>query len=144
VLDLQLPQTVTETMLVAIDRHVDGDVATEWNMLQPKQVLGVWNAIRALPGSERPHKVRHLTLNREELAEEIGVIPADVSRMMGTLERIGVVFRERVKVAGMPGRGIARYRINLHVAWNGDTNLRKTRAEQIPLPLTVVEGGKEA
>ena len=57
-------------------------------------------------------------LTREELAQAIGTTPGHVSRMMGTLERIGVICRERVRLDGMRGRGIARYRVNPHVAWH--------------------------
>jgi hypothetical protein len=161
VLDLELPRTATETMLVAIARHTYPSRPPErwtFHMLQPKQVLTVWDAIRALPGKDRPHQVRHLfdlvlthlewdtglvILTREELAERIGAAPADVSRMMGTLERIGVIIRERVKMDGMRGRGVARYRINPHVAWHGALDARETQAKQIPLPLTLIDGGKE-
>jgi hypothetical protein len=115
----------------------------------------VWDAIRALPGKDRPHQVRHLfdlvlthlewdtILTREELAEKVNASPGDVSRMMGTLERIGVIVRERVKLEGMRGRGVARYRINPHVAWHGGLDTRQEQARQIPLPLTLVDGGKE-
>jgi CRP-like cAMP-binding protein len=160
VLDLQLPQSATETILLTIARHTEGVRSEKWtfHMLQPKQVLTVWDAIRALPGKDRPHQVRHLfdlvlthlewdtglvILTREELAERIGTTPAHVSRMMGTLERIGVIFRERAKLEGMRGRGVARYRVNPHVAWHGDLDVRKEQAEQMPLPLTVIEGGKD-
>jgi hypothetical protein len=161
VLDLGLPKAATETMLLTIARHTDGQPRQEtwaFHMLQPKQVLTVWNAIRARPGKDRPHQVRHLfdlvlthlewdtglvILTREELAEQIGASPADVSRMMGTLERIGVIIRERVKLDGMRGRGIARYRVNPHVAWHGGLETRQEQAKQIPLPLTVIDGGKE-
>jgi hypothetical protein len=161
VLDLQLPKSATETMLLTIARHADDNrTAEKWtfHMLQPKQVLNVWDAIRALPGKDRPHQVRHLfdlvlthlewntglvILTREELAEKIGASPGDVSRMMGTLERIGVIIRERVKMEGMRGRGIARYRINPHVAWHGALDPRQEQAKQIPLPLTTIVGGKE-
>jgi hypothetical protein len=160
ILDLELPQTATETILLTIARHEGEGRPEKWafHMLQPKQVLTIWDAIRALPGKDRPHQVRHLfdlvlthlewdtglvILTREELAERIGTNPANVSRMMGTLERIGVILRERVRLDGMRGRGIARYRINPHVAWHGDLDTRQEQARQIPLPLTVVDGGKE-
>ena len=161
VLDLELPKTATETMLVAIARHTYPSTPPEkwtFHMLQPKQVLTVWDAIRALPGKDRPHQVRHLfdlvlthlewdtglvILTREELAEKIGTDPDNVSRMMGTLERIGVIVRERVKLDGMRGRGIARYRINPHVAWHGGLEVRQEQAKQIPLPLTLIDGGKD-
>ena len=160
VLDLELPQTATETILLTRARHADPGRPERWtfHMLQPDQVLTVWNAIRALPGKDRPHQVRHLfdlvlthlewnsglvLLTREELAERIGTTPGTVSRMMGTLERIGVIVRERVKRDGMRGRGIARYRINPHVAWHGGLDARQEQAKQIPLPLTLIDGGKE-
>lgn len=160
VLDLELPKTATETILLTIARHADPGRPEKWafHMLQPKQVLTVWDAIRALPGKDRPHQVRHLfdlvlthlewntglvLLTREELATRIGAAPGDVSRMMGTLERIGVIVRERVKLTGMRGQGIARYRINPHVAWNGGLDTRQEQAQQIPLPLSVIDGGKE-
>jgi Crp-like helix-turn-helix protein len=160
VLNLELPKPVTETMLVAIARHTYSSRPDRWvfHMLQPKQVLTVWDAIRALPGKDRPHQVRHLfdlvlthlewdtglvILTREELAEAIGATPANVSRMMGTLERIGVIVRERVRMDGMRGRGFARYRINPHIAWHGGLNAREEQAKQIPLPLTLIDGGKD-
>jgi hypothetical protein len=160
ILDLELPQTATETILLTIARHADPGRPEKWafHMLQPKQVLTIWDAIRALPGKDRPHQVRHLfdlvlthlewdtglvILTREELAERIGTNPANVSRMMGTLERIGVILRERVRLDGMRGRGIARYRINPHIAWHGGLDTRQEQARQIPLPLTLVDGGKE-
>lgn len=159
VLDLGLPPTATEAILVTISRHERGGRIADWkfNMLNPAQCLAVWNAIRALPPEERPHQVRHLfdlilthlqqdtglvTLTREELAELIGTEPKHVSTMMGTLERMKVVFRERVKVAGMRGPGVARYRLNQWVAWNGDLQIRKEQAKQMPLPFDVIEGGK--
>ena len=163
VLNLELPKPVTETMLVAIARHTFPETRERWtfHMLQPKQVLTVWDAIRALPGKDRPHQVRHLfdlvlahlewdtglvILTREELAQAIGTTPGHVSRMMGTLERIGVICRERVRLDGMRGRGIARYRVNPHVAWHGGLETRQEQASKpnrIPLPLTLIDGSKE-
>lgn len=159
VLDLGLPPTATEAILVTIARHENGGQIADWkfNMLNPSQCLAVWNAIRALPADERPGQVRHLfdlilthieqntgivTLTREELAAQIGTEPKHVSTMMGTLERMKVVFRERVKVAGMRGPGVARYRLNQWVGWNGDLEIRKEQAKDVPLPFNVIEGGK--
>ncbi|MBF0459703.1 MAG: helix-turn-helix domain-containing protein [Nitrospirae bacterium] len=126
-------------------------------MLSPAQCLAVWDAIRALPSEDRPQQVRHLfdlvithievntglvTLTREELAKLIGTEPKHISTMMGTLEDLGVISRERVKVAGMRGAGVARYRVNAHVAWNGKLEIRAEKAKQEPLPFGVVQGGK--
>lgn len=159
VLDLGLPSGATADMLVTIARYETGGRLKDWkfNMLNPSQCLAVWNAIRALPSDERPNQVRHLfdlilthietntgavTLTREELAAAIGTEPKNVSTMMGTLERMGVIYRRRHKVAGMRGPGIARYFVNQHVAWNGDLEIRAEQAQQVPLPFSVVEGGK--
>jgi hypothetical protein len=118
------------------------------HMLQPKQVLTVWDAIRArhlfdLVLTHLEWDTGLVILTREELAERIGAAPADVSWMMGTLERIGVIIRDRVKMDGMRGRGVARYRINPHVAWHGGLDTRQEQAQQIPLPLTLIDGGRE-
>lgn len=159
VLDLGLPATATEDILITIARHENGGRIADWkfNMLNPSQCLAVWNAIDALPGDERPRVVRRVfdhvlthieqntgivTLTREEIAAKIGVRPQEVSAAMGTLEGMKVVFRERVKVAGMRGPGVARYRLNQWVAWNGDLQIRKEQAKQVPLPFDVIEGGK--
>lgn len=160
ILDLGLPQTAEAEILVTIARHETGGRLLEWtfNMLNPSQCLAVWNAIRELPPEDRPNQIRHLfdlilthietntgivTLTREELADMIGTEPRHVSSMMGTLERLGVIFRLRHKIAGMRGPGIARYRVNSHVAWNGKLEARKEQAAQQPLPFSVIEGGQQ-
>lgn len=159
VFDFGLPVTATEDILVTIARHETGGQLSDWkfNMISPAQCLAVWNAIEELPGDVRPRVVRRVfdyvlthietntglvTLTREEIADRVGVRPQEVSEAMGTLERMKVVFRERKRVAGMRGPGIARYRLNQHVAWNGELEIRKEQAKQIPLPFAVIEGGK--
>ena len=159
VFDFGLPSTATDDILLTIARHESGGLLPEWkfNMISPAQCLAVWDAIRELPSEDRPNQVRHLfdlilthievntglvTLTREELAERIGTEPKHVSTMMGTLERMKVIFRERKRVVGMKGRGIARYRLNQHVAWNGKLEVRTQQAEQVPLPFAVIDGGK--
>lgn len=154
-----LSDSLRESVLVDVARHENGGRLMVWkfNMLHPQQCLAIWDAIRDLSADDRPNQVRHLfdlvlthlepntglvTLTREELAEKVGTEPKHISTMMGTLERLGVVRRERVKVAGMRGAGIARYRINPHVAWNGKLEIREEQARQTPLPFSVVEGGK--
>ena len=124
-------------------------------MISPAQCLVVWNAIEE---GEEPRTTRrvfdwaltHLetntgivTLTRDEIAECVGIKPRHVSSAMGRLESLGVIFRERVKVPGMKGRGKARYRINPHVGWNGSLDRRQQLAEQNQpvLPFEVIEGG---
>ena len=156
VLDLGLPVLATEDIFIAIQRHETGGALANWtfNMISPQQCLTVWNAIEDLeePRSTRrvfDYVITHIetntgivTLTREEIAKVVGILPRHVSSAMKRLEDMGVIFRERVKVPGMKGPGKARYRLNPHVAWNGDLQTRKAKAEQMSMPLEVIEGGK--
>lgn len=159
ILTLGLPETATEDILITLSRHETGGKLMDWtfNMLNPMQCLAVWDAIRALDADDRPGQVRHLfdlilthiesntgavTLTREELAEMVGTQPKHISTMMGTLEKMGVIYRKRVRVAGMRGPGIARYKVNPHVAWNGKLEVRKEQAKDVPLPFDLIDGGK--
>jgi DNA-binding transcriptional ArsR family regulator len=67
-----------------------------------------------------------ITLSRKEFADELGILPRNLSSVMGTLERIGVVRRER------EGRMVTYY-VNANVAWNGDLDLRKVEAAKAPV-----------
>jgi predicted transcriptional regulator len=82
-------------------------------------------------------------LNRDQLAKEIGCAPRHVSTIMGTLEKMGVIRRERRKIEGMQGRGVAVYFINPHVAWNGSLDIRKAQATETrpPMQLELLHGG---
>ena len=129
-----------------------------FTMLSRTQTKAIWDAIRVLPADDRPHQVRHafdlvvlnlrqdtgeVMLTRDQLAAEIGCAPKHVSTIMGTLERLGVVRRERRRIEGVQGRGMAVYFVNPHVAWNGSLDVRKAEAAEIQPPLlTVMEGGK--
>ncbi len=129
-----------------------------FNMLSRVQTKAIWDAIRALPSDDRPHQVRHafdlvllnlrqdtgeVLLTRDQLAEEIDCAPRNVSTIMGILERMGVVRRERRRIEGVQGRGMAVYFINPHVAWNGSLDARKAEAAEAKPPLlTLMEGGK--
>ena len=160
VFDLGLPETAEADILITIQRHETGGQLVKWNfnMISPAQCLVVWNAIRQ---GDRPSETRavfdyaltHLeintgivTLTREEIAEYVDIRPQEVSAAMSRLESLGVIFRERVKVPGMKGRGKARYRINPHVGWNGSLDRRQQLAEQNQpvLPFEVIEGGTPA
>jgi predicted transcriptional regulator len=55
-------------------------------------------------------------LTREEMAEQIGEEPSNVSRIMTELEGIGAITRQRLKVAGMRGPGVVRYFMNPNIA----------------------------
>lgn len=129
-----------------------------FTMLSRMQTAAIWDAIRELPSDDRPNQVRHafdlvllnlrqdtgeVLLTRDQLAEKIGCAPNHVSRIMGTLEKMGVIRRERRRVEGMQGRGMAVYFINPHVAWNGSLDVRKAQAKDTrpPLQLELLQGG---
>jgi len=120
-----------------------------FTMISRRQTEAVWDAIRALSADERPNQVRHafdlvllnlrqdngeVMLTRDELADKIGCASDHVSRIMGTLERMGVIRRERRKIAGLRGPGIAVYFINPHVAWNGSLEVRRQEAREVAQP----------
>jgi hypothetical protein len=125
-------------------------------MISPEQCLAVWNAIRKM---DRPDLTRHVfdlvlthiepnsgavTLTREEIARLCETGAEHISRVMSQLETHKVIYRRRLKVAGMRGRGPVRYYLNPHVAWNGKLDVRTEEARQLPLPFSVIEGGKGA
>ena len=142
--------------MVTVSRHESGGVLPSWkiNMIEPRQCLAVWKAIWDMPRLVETRKVFDLvlthiepnsgavTLTREEIAHEVGVAPSDNSRIMTELESHKVIFRRRLKVAGMRGRGPVRYYLNPHAAWNGKLEIRMEEAKQLPLPFAVIEGGK--
>ena len=142
--------------MVTVSRHESGGVLPSWkfNMIEPRQCLAVWKAIWDMPRLVETRKVFDLvlthiepnsgavTLTREEIAHEVGVAPSDISRIMTELESHKVIFRRRLKVAGMRGRGPVRYYLNPHAAWNGKLEIRMEEAKQLPLPFAVIEGGK--
>jgi DNA-binding Lrp family transcriptional regulator len=126
-------------------------------MISRTQTAAVWDAIRALPSEARPGHVRHafdlvllnlnqdsgeVMLSRDEIAEKIGCAPGHVSRVMGTLEQMGVIRRERRRVEGVRGLGVAVYCINPHVGWNGSLETRKREAAKVEQPsLRLVQPG---
>lgn len=128
-------------------------------MLSRIQVAAVWDAIWALPSVARRNQVRRafdlillniqqdtgeVLMTRAEFAEKIGTAPHNVSTVMGVLERMGVIRRERRRLAGVQGPGEAVYFVNPHVAWNGSLDLRKEEAASTKPPLLqVMEGGAE-
>lgn len=158
----QVPAAARAALLNALQRitHPDTEEAIwagGFNMLSRVQTAVVWDAIRKLPASARPHQVRHafdlvllnlrqdtgeVMLTRDQIAGEIGTAPRHVSTIMGTLETMGVIRRERRRVEGMQGPGQAVYFINPHVAWNGSLEVRKEEAASSAPPLlTLMQGG---
>jgi len=148
----------------ALQRHArPDDDESLWpggfNMLSRIQVAAIWDAIRALPADERPNQVRHafdlvllnldqdtgeVTLTRDQLAERIGCASRNVSTIMGTLERMDVIRRERRRIEGIQGPGQAVYFVNAHVAWNGSLEVRKEEATRMQPPTLTLVGGSKA
>lgn len=136
--------------------------ATLWpggyDMISRELTAKVWDWIRELPGEDRPAEVRHafdlvlvnlrpdtgeVMLTRDEFAERMRVQPNRVTRAMSVLARGGVILRERRKVAGLRGPGVAVYRINPHLAWNGSLAARAAAVKEAEPPLLVLmQGGK--
>jgi hypothetical protein len=55
---------------------------------------------------------------------------------------MGVIRRERRRIEGVQGPGMAVYFINPHVAWNGSLEARKQEAgEAAPPLLRLMQGG---
>lgn len=121
----------------------------EWlggfTMLSRRQTEAVWEAIRKLPPKDRPIQVRdafmllmlnirqdtgECTLTREEIARRIGCSPGNVSSVLSTLVRMGVLRRDLTRVEGMRGRGVVTYVLNADVAWNGSLERREQIADK--------------
>jgi CRP-like cAMP-binding protein len=142
-----LPEPAVGSIVAAIDRETVATSGWTFVMLSPAQNRAVVRWL--LEHSSRPQKAvdlwsllfEHLRfdtgeimLAREEIAEQIGEAPGDVSRIMGELESIGAISRRREKVPGMRGPGVARYFMNPHVATHLTGKARdKAQAKAPPL-----------
>lgn len=135
----------------ALRRHARADEGIwpgGYNVISRVQAKHVYDQIRRLPPHKRPVQVRdafalvlfcidqdtaELPFTREELATEIGCLPSHVSSIMGTLEELGVLKRERRPENGFRGRGRVVYVVNVFTAWNGSLEFRKEiAATQVP------------
>jgi CRP-like cAMP-binding protein len=143
-----LPAQPRAAILNALARVTHPDTETSiWGvgymMIHRRETKVVWDAIRQLPRKDRPQEVRHcfdlvllnirqdngeIMMTRDEMAEEIGCAPREVSKAMNVLWRMGVLERELRKVAGMRGPGMVVWFINPHVAWNGSLAIRQKQA----------------
>jgi hypothetical protein len=114
-------------------------------MLNLRQIDAVWAWIRTLKAKDRPGRVRHcfdliltnlepetgvVLLTRAELAERLNCRPDHVSAVMKLLRDRGVIIADRMKVAGLRGAGLAVYRVNAEVAWNGHLDNRERQAAE--------------
>lgn len=133
-----------------------------YSMLSRVQAEAVWEAIWTHPGIARRNQVARafglilfyleqdtgeVRLSRAELAKKLGIAPhnsQNVSAVMSTLVRLGVLTRERRRLDGVQGPGEAVYFVNAHVAWNGSLTLRQEKAAKTAPPrLKVVKAGEQ-
>lgn len=139
------------------DAFVTSSTFGQFTMLANAQVSRVWDAIEALPASARPRDVDRVfkrvlvnlapgegrvTLSREDLAEQTGLLSGEVSKALSVLVRLGVLRRELHREDGLRGPGRAVFFINPHVGWNGPLELQAKAAEgRSPPLLQLMEGG---
>jgi hypothetical protein len=163
--EAQMPLAARAALLNALQRVTHPDTeqsiwAGGFFMLSRTQTELVWDAIRRLPASARPNQVRHafdlvvlnlrqdtgeVMLTRDDFSKRIGTASRNISTIMGTLETMGVLRRERRRIDGVQGRGQAVYFINPHVGWNGSLEVRKDEAAETPPPLlTLMQGGRSS
>lgn len=160
----QVPAWARSSLLNALHRLTKPDTDEGlwpggFTMLSRTQTAAVWDAIRKLPPEDRPNQVRHafdlvllnlrqdtgeVMLTRDQFAAQLGCAPRHVSTVMGVLERLGVIRRERRRIEGVQGPGIAVYFINPHVAWNGSLEGRKHEAAEAAPPLLRLMQGDAA
>jgi Crp-like helix-turn-helix domain len=129
ILDFEgLPDHAARAIIGAIDRETAAENGWTFVMLSPAQNRAVIDWL--LEHAERrreaialwallfEHLDRHtgmILLTRDELAEQVGAHPDNVTRIMADLEAIGAISRRRERVAGMRGPGVARYFMNPNV-----------------------------
>lgn len=133
----------------ALRRHAHSDESIwpdgGFNMIGRVKAKQVYDRIRQLPPHKRPVQVRdafmfvllcverdapELPFTRKEIADEIGCAPRHVSSIMGTLQELGVLKRERRPEPGYRGLGRVVYVVDVDVAWNGDLEFRKQLSAQ--------------
>lgn len=157
-----VPAWMLRDLLNRVHRAMELDASRSiwpggFSMISVQQTVAVWDWIRALPGRDRPHAVRHafdlvlsnlrqdtgeVMLRREEFADRMGVRVQEASSALSLLARAGVLRVERMRVEGLRGPGLAVYFINPHVAWNGQLEARASVAKSSSPPLLkLMQGG---
>lgn len=150
-----LPERLTTHVITKLDQREASAKGWTFVMLSPADNAKVVSWLAA--NSTRPMVAMQLwaelfcrlrrdtgeiAATRDELAESISITPREVSTIMGELESINAISRDRVKVAGMRGPGVVRYRMNSHVATHlGGAARDKAQAQDGPL-LKLIDGGR--
>lgn len=149
-----LPERAAGELLAAIDRSTAADNGWTFVMMSPADNARVVSWL--LDNAKRPQVAVRLwsTLflhlrrdtgevmqTRDELAEAVGAKADHVSEIMGELESLGAISRQRVKVAGMRGPGLVRYFMNPTIATH-QTGVARVMAQAEAPKLRSIEGGK--
>lgn len=137
--------------------EVDGRMAVKssWEFVMSEAALAVETARHLAGTSTRPLKaimlflicLRELEfdegrvkLSRAELAEELGVTPRTITRLMRELIDADVVARSVVDEKGRRGRAVS-WKVNPNLAWRGSEAARRAAAARWPGGVTVIDGG---
>jgi hypothetical protein len=147
-----LPEPLVTNFFAALDSHTAATNGWTFVMISAEQFDRVHDWL--LENSKRPvvavrlwsklfrnmARSGYVAATREELAEAVGIRPAEVSAVMSELESINAISRARMKVPGMRGPGTVHYRVNSHVGTHLTGAARdKAQAEDGPL-IRLVEG----
>jgi hypothetical protein len=147
-----LPGQAVSAVVATIDRQTAARNGWTFVMLSPAQNRLVIRHIQE--ASKYPTKavalwaecfmeLRHdtgeIVQTREQLAEQSGVSPAQVSTIMNELTRFGAVIRRLEKVPGMSGPGVVRYFMNPRVGTKMTGAAREHAQAEAPA-LRVVDG----
>jgi predicted transcriptional regulator len=85
-----------------------------------------------------------IVISRDEIAEQVGEQPRNISTVMTELEQFGAISRRRERVAGMRGQGPVRYYVNPLVATHLAGQARDDAQAAAPKPgarLRSIPGG---
>jgi hypothetical protein len=120
-----VPDHATKAIIATIDRETAAENGWTFVMLSPAQNRAVVNWLLEHADRRREalalwallfeHLDRHtgmILLTRDEIAEQVGTHPNNISEIMADLESIGAISRQRERVAGMRGPGVVRYFMN--------------------------------
>jgi CRP-like cAMP-binding protein len=99
------------------------------NVRKAELTFAVWNAAVTYVRMD----TGEITASRDQLAEDAGTSPDEVSRAMGELTRIGAIVRHR------RGRYVA-YFVNPNVGWSGGERARRGSAKDTPQLRLVMSG----
>lgn len=155
-----MPEPVQRAMVARwvadLDRHTVSSEGRCFLMLYPEDNLLVVRELRR--ASSRPAvacelwalclgrlavETGEVLASRAELAAELGVSAAVVSRLMGELVKLGAVSRLQAPVEGLRGRGAVRYFVNpnvgTHLSGKARDDAQSAARRVLPFPRPTAE-----